>query len=285
MTDGVLLAEIHRDRELRRYDTIILDEAHERSLTIDFLLGYLKQLLPRRPDLKLIITSATIDPESFSRHFAASDGTPAPIVEVSGRTYPVEIRYRPLVSEHGARRRRGRRQRRPRLPPGHHRRARRAGARGVGRRAGVPLRRERDPGCRGRRARRVRPRDRGGPALRATEFGRAAPRVRDQARPRHPAPRRAGDERRRDEPHGARHQVRGGCRHRPHLALQRRARRCSGCRSRRSARRARTSDPVARDARATGSRSGCTRRRTSPDAPSSPTPRSCAPTWPRSSCR
>ena len=99
MTDGVLLAEIHRDRELRRYDTIILDEAHERSLTIDFLLGYLKQLLPRRPDLKLIVTSATIDPESFAAHFAAADGTPAPIVEVSGRTYPVEIRYRPLVSE------------------------------------------------------------------------------------------------------------------------------------------------------------------------------------------
>lgn len=99
MTDGVLLAELNRDRDLHRYDTIILDEAHERSLTIDFLLGYLKQLLPRRPDLKLIITSATIDPESFARHFAAPDGTPAPIVEVSGRTYPVEIRYRPLVSE------------------------------------------------------------------------------------------------------------------------------------------------------------------------------------------
>jgi len=99
MTDGVLLAEINRDRELRRYDTIILDEAHERSLTIDFLLGYLKQLLPRRPDLKLIITSATIDPESFAAHFASADGMPAPIVEVSGRTYPVEIRYRPLVSE------------------------------------------------------------------------------------------------------------------------------------------------------------------------------------------
>ncbi|MDQ4137736.1 MAG: DEAD/DEAH box helicase, partial [Actinomycetota bacterium] len=94
MTDGILLAEMHRDRELRKYDTIILDEAHERSLTIDFLLGYLKQLLPRRPDLKVIITSATIDPESFSRHF---DG--APIVEVSGRTYPVEVRYRPLVSD------------------------------------------------------------------------------------------------------------------------------------------------------------------------------------------
>ena len=92
MTDGVLLAELHRDRDLRRYDTIIIDEAHERSLTIDFLLGYLVQLLPRRPDLKVIITSATIDPESFSRHFGG-----APIVEVSGRTYPVEIRYRPVI--------------------------------------------------------------------------------------------------------------------------------------------------------------------------------------------
>ncbi|MDQ4137973.1 MAG: DEAD/DEAH box helicase, partial [Actinomycetota bacterium] len=94
MTDGILLAEMHRDRDLKRYDTIILDEAHERSLTIDFLLGYLKQLLPRRPDLKVIITSATIDPESFSRHFGG-----APIVEVSGRTFPVEVRYRPLVAD------------------------------------------------------------------------------------------------------------------------------------------------------------------------------------------
>jgi ATP-dependent helicase HrpA len=97
MTDGVLLAEINRDRDLRRYDTVILDEAHERSLTIDFLIGYLAQLLPRRPDLKLIITSATIDPESFARHFSSADGRPAPIIEVSGRTYPVEIRYRPLT--------------------------------------------------------------------------------------------------------------------------------------------------------------------------------------------
>jgi ATP-dependent helicase HrpA len=94
MTDGILLNEIHRDRLLKKYDTIIIDEAHERSLTVDFLIGYLKQLLPRRPDLKVIITSATIDPGSFSRHF---DG--APIIEVSGRTYPVEIRYRPLVAE------------------------------------------------------------------------------------------------------------------------------------------------------------------------------------------
>ncbi|MEO6944524.1 MAG: ATP-dependent RNA helicase HrpA, partial [Lacisediminihabitans sp.] len=99
MTDGILLNEINRDRELRKYDAIIIDEAHERSLTVDFLIGYLKQLLPRRPDLKVVITSATIDPESFARHFAGVDGTPAPIIEVTGRTYPVEIRYRPLVAE------------------------------------------------------------------------------------------------------------------------------------------------------------------------------------------
>jgi ATP-dependent helicase HrpA len=96
MTDGILLAEIQTDRELRAYDTIIIDEAHERSLNIDFLLGYLAQLLPRRPDLKVVITSATIDPERFSRHFGE-----APIVEVSGRTYPVEVRYRPLLEEDG----------------------------------------------------------------------------------------------------------------------------------------------------------------------------------------
>ena len=102
MTDGILLNEIHRDRELRRYDTIIIDEAHERSLNVDFLLGYLKRLLPRRPDLKVIVTSATIDPESFAKHFADASGTPAPVIEVSGRTYPVEVRYRPLVAESGA---------------------------------------------------------------------------------------------------------------------------------------------------------------------------------------
>jgi ATP-dependent helicase HrpA len=91
MTDGLLLAELRRDKLLRRYDTLIVDEAHERSLNVDFLLGYVKSILPRRPDLKVIITSATIDPERFSGHF---DG--APIVEVSGRTYPVEVRYRPV---------------------------------------------------------------------------------------------------------------------------------------------------------------------------------------------
>lgn len=101
MTDGILLAEMQRDRFLNKYDTIIIDEAHERSLNIDFLLGYLKRLLPKRPDLKVIITSATIDPESFAAHFADADGNPAPIIEVSGRTYPVEIRYRPLEFEAG----------------------------------------------------------------------------------------------------------------------------------------------------------------------------------------
>ncbi|CDK00688.1 ATP-dependent RNA helicase HrpA [Microbacterium sp. C448] len=99
MTDGILLNEIHRDRLLRRYDTIIIDEAHERSLNIDFLLGYLTRILPERPDLKVIVTSATIDPQSFAAHFADASGTPAPIVEVSGRTFPVDIRYRPLVGE------------------------------------------------------------------------------------------------------------------------------------------------------------------------------------------
>lgn len=102
MTDGVLLAEIGRDRDLLRYDTIILDEAHERSLNIDFLLGYLKRLLTRRRDLKVIITSATIDTQRFADHFAAADGDPAPIIEVSGRNYPVETRYRPLVGRAGA---------------------------------------------------------------------------------------------------------------------------------------------------------------------------------------
>ena len=99
MTDGILLAEIQRDRMLRRYDTLIIDEAHERSLNIDFLLGYLAQLLPKRLDLKLIVTSATIDTQRFSEHFANSAGVAAPVIEVTGRTYPVELRYRPLQAD------------------------------------------------------------------------------------------------------------------------------------------------------------------------------------------
>lgn len=107
MTDGILLAQIQRDPMLRMYDTLIIDEAHERSLNIDFVLGYLTRLLPQRPDLKLVITSATIDSDRFARHFAGPpttehpDGVPAPVVEVSGRTYPVEIRYQPLSPDDG----------------------------------------------------------------------------------------------------------------------------------------------------------------------------------------
>ena len=93
MTDGILLAELQRDRQLRKYDTIIIDEAHERSLNIDFILGYLRRLLPKRPDLKVIITSATIDPERFAAHFSDRRGKPAPIIEVSGPDLP---RRRPL---------------------------------------------------------------------------------------------------------------------------------------------------------------------------------------------
>ncbi len=94
MTDGILLAEAVKDRRLRRYDTLIIDEAHERSLNIDFLLGYLRRLVDRRPDLRVVITSATIDTEKFARHFAD-----APVIEVSGRGYPVEIRYRPMEQD------------------------------------------------------------------------------------------------------------------------------------------------------------------------------------------
>lgn len=96
MTDGVLLAQTQRDRLLKQYDTLIIDEAHERSLNIDFLLGYLKQLLPKRPDLKVIITSATIDAQRFAEHFASADGVAAPVIDVTGRLFPVEIRYRPV---------------------------------------------------------------------------------------------------------------------------------------------------------------------------------------------
>ncbi len=104
MTDGILLAELQQDRSLHEYDTLIIDEAHERGLNIDFLLGYLRGLLPRRPDLKVIVTSATIDPQRFATHFADAEGRPAPILEISGRTYPVEVRYRPPEEENAGER-------------------------------------------------------------------------------------------------------------------------------------------------------------------------------------
>ncbi len=105
MTDGILLAQIQRDPDLLAYDALIIDEAHERSLNIDFLLGYLTRLLPHRPDLRLVITSATIDSERFARHFGRPadarhpQGVAAPVVEVTGRTYPVDVRYRPLAPD------------------------------------------------------------------------------------------------------------------------------------------------------------------------------------------
>ena len=134
MTDGILLTEMQRDRLLLRYDTLIIDEAHERSLNIDFILGYVRQLLPRRPDLKVIITSATIDPERFSRHFATRAGQDAPVLEVSGRTYPVEVRYRPLGDPDRA----GSRAAGP--DPGHHRRGRGTAGRWPRRHPGLPQR-------------------------------------------------------------------------------------------------------------------------------------------------
>ena len=273
MTDGILLAELQRDRQLRRYDTIIIDEAHERSLNIDFLLGYLKRLLPRRPDLKLIITSATIDVERFAEHFDA------PVVEVSGRTYPVEVRYRPLVE----------------LPEADD--------------EGEPIVRDQTeaildavrelfaegpgdilvflPGEREIRdtadalAEVADAADRGRAALLAALGGRAAPGVRRA----HRAPRRARHQRRRDVADRARGSGTSSTPASRGSAATRCAPRCSGCRSRRSARPRPTSAPAAAAGSGRASRSGSTPRRTSRAARSSPTPRSCGPTWPASSCR
>ena len=157
MTDGILLAETQTDPLLAAYDTLIIDEAHERSLNIDFLLGYLKTLLPRRPDLKVVVTSATLDAERFARHFADAAGKPAPVIEVSGPVYPIEMRYRPVESEALTRRCARRREGRQGGGEGQSRdlmdalvdavdEAQRCGP---GRRAGLPARRARDP--RGRR--------------------------------------------------------------------------------------------------------------------------------------
>ena len=278
MTDGILLAELAGDRMLRQYDTLIIDEAHERSLNIDFILGYLAQLLPRRPDLKVIITSATIDPERFAAHFA-TDGVPAPIVEVSGRSFPVEVRYRPVVDPDD-----------PDSDPD------RDQLDAIGD-AVAELRREGPgdilvflPGEREIRdtADALAKRD----SAAGTEILPLYARLSTAEQQRVFAPRR---------PRGRRvvlatnvaetsltvpgHPLRDRPRHSPASPATRAGSRCSGCRSRRSPRPAPTSGPGAAAASPTASASGSTPRTTSTPARSSPTRRSCAPTWPRSSCR
>ena len=264
MTDGILLNEMQRDRMLLAYDTIIIDEAHERSLNIDFILGYLAQLLPRRPDLKVIVTSATIETERFSAHFGG-----APVIEVSGRTFPVEMRYRPLDEQDG-----------DQIAgiTDAVRELRRAGPGDVL----VFLSGEREirdtadalPGPRPAR-------HRGAPALRPPLHRRAAAGV--------PAPPgaagRAGHQRGRDVDHRARHPLRGRPRHRPHLPLQPTVEGATTSRSSRSRRRRPTSGPAGAGAWPRASASGSTTRTTSTPDPSTPTPRSCAPTWRRSSSR
>ena len=206
MTDGLLLAEIQRDRLLRRYDTVIVDEAHERSLNIDFLLGHLARILPRRPDLKLIITSATIDPHRFARHFGE---------DVAGRRglgphLPGRGPLPPGRAPGGARPRPDRRDRR---------RRRGAAARAARRHPRLPLRRARDP-RHGRRARRpAAPRRRAAAALRAPLHPRAAARLQPHRRP----PRRPRHQRRRDVAHRPGDPLRRRPGLRAHLPLQRAA--------------------------------------------------------------
>ena len=271
MTDGILLAETQTDPLLRAYDTLIIDEAHERSLNIDFLLGYLRQILPRRPDLKVIVTSATIDADRFAQHFAGAGG-PAPVIQVSGRLFPVEQRWRPFEESSDYdlndaiadavdelwRERRGRRH------------------------PGLPARRARDP--RGRRP----PAQAPGSTQRAAAaveilplFARlsqagAGPRVRAGNGRAH----RAGHQRGRDLAHGAGHPLRHRQRAWRASSATATATRSSSCRSSRSARRRPTSAPAAAGAWPTASASGCTTRRTSPAGRASPTRRSCARRWP-----
>ena len=285
MTDGILLAELQRDRDLRRYDTILIDEAHERSLNIDFLLGYLKRLLPRRPDLKLVITSATIDPQRFAAHFSDGRGRPAPILEVSGRTYPVEIRYRPLVDrpetdEEGEAVVRD--QTEAIIDA-----VRELSAEGPGDvLVFLPGEREiRDTADAlgdlvtrtGERPARTHPRGRA--VVLAALRGRAAPGL--LVPPVHRAPRRARDQRRRDLADRARHPLRRRHRPRAHLALLRAYQGAAAA--------DRGDQPGVGPAavRALRSRRGGhrdparTTRRTSRPGRRSPSPRSCGPTWPR----
>ena len=275
MTDGILLAELAGDRMLRGYDTLIIDEAHERSLNVDFILGYLAQLLPRRPDLKVVITSATIDPERFAKHFGG-----APIVEVSGRSYPVEIRYRPIVDPED-----------PDADPDRDQLDAIADAVTELRRAGpgdilvfLPGEREiRDtadaPGPPLRRDRHGDP-----PPLRPPDHGRAAARVRAAAGHAGP-PGRARDQRRRDLADGPRHPLRDRPRPRAHLPLLAAPEGPAAADREDQPGQREPAGRAAAAASPTASASASTPRTTSTPAPPSPTRRSCAPTSPGSSCR
>ena len=265
VTDGLLLAEIQHDRLLRRYDTIIIDEAHERSLNIDFLLGFLHQLLPKRPDLKLIITSATIDPGQFAKHFGD-----APVVEVSGRTFPVEVRYRPLALTDGG--------------------PERDQPEAIGDAVDELLRESRDgdvlvflsgereirdtaDALRGR----LRRRHRRPAALRAAVDRRAA----EGLQVPQPPPRGAGDQRRRDVADGPGHQVRRRPGLGPDEPLQRAAEGPAAADRADLPGVGRPAQGPLRPHARTASASGSTTRRTSSSARASPTPRSCGPTWRR----
>ena len=280
MTDGILLAELQRDRDLRRYDTIIIDEAHERSLNIDFILGYLAPAAAPPPRPQGDHHLGHHRPAALRRPLRP-DRPPVPVIEVSGRTYPVEVRYRPL-----AERERRRPSGRPRSPaiteaveelwtealaarrwrPGH---------------PGVPLRRARDPRRR-RRAHGAGPAaHRGAAAVRPAVGGRAAPGLLAPHRP----PRRARHQRRRDLADRARHPLRRRHGHRPHLALQPAHQGAAAADRADQPGQRRTSGPAGAAGSPTASASGCTPRRTSRRGPSSPTRRSCAPTSRRSSSR
>ena len=270
MTDGILLTEMQRDRQLLRYDTLIIDEAHERSLNIDFILGYLKRLLPTRPDLKVIITSATIDPERFSKHFGGRAGDRGVRAHLPGRG------ALPAAGRPGPARRRA-----AGPGPGHLRRGGRAARRGPGRHPGLPQRRAGDQGHRRRAGRMPTGRPGGAAAVRPAVGGRAAPGV-----PAAPRPARgAGHQRRRDLADRARHQVRDRPGHRADLPVQPPDQGAAAADRADLAGLGQPAQGPLRPHRPTASASGCTARRTSPRGRSSPTRRSCAPAWPRSSCR
>ena len=285
MTDGILLAEIQRDRMLRRYDTLILDEAHERSLNIDFLIGYLTELLPRRPDLKVIVTSATIDPQRFAAHFGG-----APIVEVSGRTYPVEIRYRPLEPDatdddeddpddpdHDVVHRIAPRDQTEAIIDAVHELDREQPGDVLVFLSGEREIRDTADALRGEQL----TQHRGAAALRAAADRRAAEGVRAAHRAAH----RAGHQRRRDVADRARHPLRHRPGHGADLALQQAHQGAAAAHRADLAGVGRAACRTVRAAVATASASGSTPNGTSRRGRGSPSPRSCARTSRRCCCR